>query len=57
MKEIIENYGQAILIFIVVIALIAVLTALLSAGEGGVVFDAFSDFLSGFFSDANGRVQ
>ena len=51
MKEIIENYGGAILVFIVIIALIGIMTFLL-AGDG-VIADQFRALLDGFFSQAN----
>lgn len=51
MKALFEEYGSAILVFIVVIALLAVIVALLATD--GPVQDAFSNLISDFFEKAN----
>ena len=52
MKEIIENYGGAILTFIVIIALIGVLVWLVS-GDNSPVAGAFQGLIDKFFQDAS----
>ena len=52
MKEIIENYGQAILTFISILALIGIIVWLL-IGENSPVSKAFLDLIDGFFGSAS----
>lgn len=52
MKEIIENYGGAILTFIVIIALIGILVWLV-AGDNSPVAGVFKDLIDNFFNNAN----
>ena len=47
MKEIFEQYGGAILVLVVIVALIAIVSLLLAAGEGGVVYDALKELIEG----------
>lgn len=51
MKEIIEQYGGAILAFVVVIALIGIMAFLLKS-ENGTVSNAFKSVIDTFFNDA-----
>lgn len=53
MKEIIENYGGAILVFIVIIALIGIMGWLLTSN--GVIAQQFQQLLDSFFSQAGGN--
>ena len=48
MKEIIENYGGAILTFIVIVALIGILVWLV-AGDNSPVAGVFKDLIDNFF--------
>ena len=50
MKEIIEQYGGAILIFVVVIALIGIMTWLLAGG--GTVAIVFQELINNFLKSA-----
>lgn len=51
MKALIEEYGHAILTFVVVIALIGIIVALLAVD--GPVKTAFADLISKFFEKAS----
>ncbi len=51
MKALIEEYGHAILVFLVVIALIAIMVVLLSTE--GPVQTAFSNLITTFFTRAD----
>ncbi len=54
MKQIIEEYGGSIAVFIVIIALIAIFAALLASN--GVVAQQFQNMINTFFSSANGQM-
>lgn len=52
MKQIIDEYGSAILIFVVVIALIAIM-AWLVGSESSPVAEQFKGLIDSFFNKAN----
>lgn len=56
MKEIIEQYGAAIITFVVVIALIAVFVFLLQADKDGIIAGEFKKMIENFFGQANGQL-
>lgn len=51
MKALIEEYGHAILVFLVIIALLGIIVALLSTN--GPVQKAFTELIEKFFTQAN----
>lgn len=53
MEFIIDNYGKAIVIFLVVVSLIGILTFILRTDADGLVMRQFSSLIEKFFSSVN----
>lgn len=53
MQDILKEYGPALITVVAILALIALVTFLIGKDEGSVVGKAFSDLISGFFSNAS----
>ncbi|MEG0805651.1 MAG: hypothetical protein RR364_03370 [Lachnospiraceae bacterium] len=50
MKEVFEQYGGAIITVIAILALAAIATVLLTNQSSGIVYKAFSDLITNFYS-------
>lgn len=50
MREVFEQYGSAMITVACVAAMIAITSVLLTNADTGIVYKAFSDLLTNFFS-------
>ena len=57
MKQIFENYGEGIIVFVVVICLVAIFIAIAKNDPNGVVYSQFASLLQNFFTTIQSQLS
>ena len=53
MKEVFQEYGGIIITIIAILSLIAVISAVIGSNEQGLIGQAFTELINGFWDQAN----